>query len=112
MKILFFNIFYLIIASGKTQKNKILTFKKIYLFIKLNFLVKCSEWNYEDEGPDVWAHEFSACHGRLQSPINIEPSKAIFNKNLYAFKFNNYDHNIMWNISNNGHTSKFYKIIF
>jgi carbonic anhydrase len=68
-----------------------------------------SEWNYESEGPDTWPHEYASCRGRLQSPINLEPTYAKYNPNLKPITFTNYNISLRWDVKNNGHTSKLNK---
>ncbi|RNA25282.1 carbonic anhydrase 15-like [Brachionus plicatilis] len=63
-----------------------------------------SEWNYEGQGPDYWIHEYPRCAGRLQSPIDIQESNAIYDSKLGNINFHNYEWPLYWNISNNGHT--------
>ncbi|EFX88180.1 alpha-carbonic anhydrase [Daphnia pulex] len=58
-------------------------------------------WNYEDS--DNWNKVFDSCNGRYQSPINIDPSKAI-KKSSPNLVFGNYDHSWPMNITNDGHT--------
>ena len=64
------------------------------------------EWNYDVLGPDEWPHEFKACKGALQSPINLDTSIADYDPKLSDINFFNYERILHWNMSNNGHTSK------
>ncbi len=52
-----------------------------------------------------WNKVFDSCNGRYQSPINIDPSKAI-KKSSPNLVFGNYDHSWPMNITNDGHTGK------
>jgi carbonic anhydrase len=62
-------------------------------------------WNYESEGPDVWAREYPGCSGSQQSPINIITDNVVFDPSLNPINFLNYDQDIYWNMSNDGRTS-------
>ncbi len=63
-------------------------------------------WNYQENGPDAWANKIEKCRGRKQSPINIDTSYVEFDMNLKPFRFLNYDLNLNWNLTHNGHTGK------
>ncbi|CAF1087406.1 unnamed protein product [Brachionus calyciflorus] len=82
----------------------IIKFSNFVILMHYFSAIICSEWNYQGLGPDVWIHEFPSCAGKLQSPINIETSKAIFDPKLGQIHYHNYDKLLYWNISNNGHT--------
>jgi len=69
-----------------------------------------SEWNYESEGPDAWPYEYASCRGRLQSPINLEPTFAKYDPNLRPITFTNYEKSLRWDVKNNGHTSNYISI--
>ncbi|CAF0736229.1 unnamed protein product, partial [Brachionus calyciflorus] len=59
-------------------------------------------WNYKENGPDIWYKEFPQCAGKQQSPIDLDITKAQFNNDLKPINFNNYDQNLLWNITNDG----------
>jgi len=48
----------------------------------------------------------------MQSPINIISKSASYDETLRAILFINYNTLIQWNITNNGHTSKFFIKLF
>ena len=75
-----------------------------------HLVCKCSEWDYASDGPDVWSHEYPACSGQIQSPINLEPSNAIPSAALRPMEFFNYDKVLKWDIKNNGHTRNKYSV--
>ena len=52
----------------------------------------------------MWRHDYKACAGLRQSPINIDPDEVEYDKTLKPFKFHNYDKQFRWNVSHNGHT--------
>jgi carbonic anhydrase len=62
------------------------------------------EWNYKENGPDIWPILFNECSGHKQSPINIQTNKTQYDKTLLPFKFINYYKIINWTIVNNGKT--------
>jgi carbonic anhydrase len=64
----------------------------------------CIEWNYEEQGPDVWPHEFLGCNGKFQSPINLDLAVAQFDSRLLPIDFLNYGKVSKWNLKNNAHT--------
>ena len=63
-------------------------------------------WNYQENGPDVWARTVEKCRGKKQSPINIELDDIEYDINLKPFAFLHYDSNLNWNISHTGHTGR------
>ncbi|CAF0892812.1 unnamed protein product [Brachionus calyciflorus] len=75
-----------------------------FSIVTLLKLFECSDWNYQGLGPDVWIHEYPSCSGQLQSPINIEHTKAVYDSKLAHINFYNYEQLLFWNVSNNGHT--------
>lgn len=92
----------LLTLSSLTCKSGLILIFKDNSFCKV---ILASEWNYEGHGPDYWVHKYPTCAGRLQSPINIQEPKAIYNSKLGHISFHNYERLLTWNISNNGHTS-------
>ena len=77
-----------------------------------NIASTASEWDYTEEGPDVWPFLFKTCGGKRQSPIDIVPSKSIYDCKLADMTFSNYDTSIKWNMTYNNHTGEhiFHKI--
>jgi len=63
-------------------------------------------WNYQENGPDMWANKVEKCRGKKQSPLNIDTNYVEYDVNLKPFLFHNYDLNLNWNMSHNGHTGK------
>ena len=63
-----------------------------------------SEWDYGKHGPDVWKAETSACAGKEQSPVNIEPFKTKYLSVLKPIQVVNYNASETWSMLNNGHT--------
>lgn len=89
--------------------------KNCLILLTLIFLVLTSdqaqkkinqEWNYDTLGPDYWKANFanSCGNGKKQSPINIETRDVVESEQLKPIKFNNYDKEIEWIVTNNGHT--------
>ncbi|XP_062898886.1 carbonic anhydrase 9 [Mobula hypostoma] len=66
---------------------------------------KPEHWSYKDQD---WKKDYHYCDGKSQSPINIETSKATFNKNLPKIKLEGYNlpETTSLNLTNNGHTVK------
>ncbi|XP_072108501.1 carbonic anhydrase 14 isoform X1 [Mobula birostris] len=66
---------------------------------------KPEHWSYTDQD---WKKDYHYCDGKSQSPINIETSKAMFNKNLPKIRLEGYDlpETTSLNLTNNGHTVK------
>ncbi|XP_051898145.1 carbonic anhydrase 14 [Pristis pectinata] len=62
-------------------------------------------WTYTDQD---WKKDFQQCEGKSQSPINIETSKTMFNKNLPKIILEGYSlpETTSLNLTNNGHTVK------
>ncbi|KZS20469.1 Carbonic anhydrase 6 [Daphnia magna] len=60
-----------------------------------------SYWNYEDSSS--WSQVYDSCNGNYQSPINIDPAKAI-TKSYPKLIFGNYDRTWPMSITNDGHT--------
>lgn len=54
--------------------------------------------------PSSWPSDAAACGGEHQSPVNIDPKKAIQNPEMPAITFINYDKIFPQIITNNGHT--------
>jgi carbonic anhydrase len=77
------------------------------LFILLAILhqaIDAADWNYGDEGPDVWSDTYPSCAGYSQSPINIDTTSTV-HLSFTPFKFTtgyNMAHN--FTLTNNGHT--------
>lgn len=69
-----------------------------------------SEWDYQAKGPDSWKSEFQQCGGTRQSPIGIN-TKNLYTKNLGNIIFKNYDKELSWNFTNNGHTGIIYNFM-
>ncbi|RNA05907.1 carbonic anhydrase 4-like [Brachionus plicatilis] len=53
---------------------------------------------------DYWIEKYPSCAGVLQSPINLQEAKAVYNSKLNPIKFHNYDWLVTWNVSYNGYT--------
>ncbi|XP_069780298.1 carbonic anhydrase 14 isoform X2 [Narcine bancroftii] len=62
-------------------------------------------WGYTDQN---WSKNFRECEGKSQSPINIEISKTVFQKNLPKISLEGYSlpETSSLNLINNGHTVK------
>ena len=73
---------------------------------------KSFHWNYQEYGPDVWARTIEKCHGKKQSPINVETNDVEYDINLKPFSFLHYDANLNWNITHTGHTGRSLFICF
>lgn len=56
--------------------------------------------------PDKWSHANSDCEGKYQSPINVVTKKAVKDKGLTAFQFDNYQQIFRGTIKNNGHSGE------
>ncbi|RNA10052.1 carbonic anhydrase 4-like [Brachionus plicatilis] len=80
-----------------------MTFKTFTYLAALSFAL-ASEWDYKGLGPDFWIREFPSCAGKLQSPINIKQTKAVFDPKLNHVNFHNYDWLLYWNVTNSGKT--------
>ncbi|CAM4827616.1 unnamed protein product, partial [Rotaria magnacalcarata] len=81
---------------------------RVLRFIPFFFLVIHAahehDWDYGENGPDVWYERYPKCAGQLQSPINILTA-CTTHKNFTPFTFGagyNKEHN--FTIKNNGHT--------
>jgi carbonic anhydrase len=63
-----------------------------------------SEWNYGDEGPDVWSDLYPLCDGQSQSPINIDTTSTVYHS-VQIFKFSaGYSITQNFKLINNGHS--------
>ncbi|NXI74921.1 CAH4 anhydrase, partial [Anseranas semipalmata] len=64
------------------------------------------------EDPRQWHVVDATCKGNKQSPINIVTKNVIYDKSLKPLHFEGYDvkGSSKWNIENNGHTGKYFKI--
>ncbi|EOB05170.1 Carbonic anhydrase 4, partial [Anas platyrhynchos] len=62
--------------------------------------------------PRQWHLIDATCKGSYQSPINIVTKNVIYDKSLQPLNFEGYDvkGSSKWNIENNGHTGKYFKI--
>lgn len=60
-------------------------------------------WGYSDQD---WREDYRKCEGKSQSPINIEISKTIVNKNLPKITLEGYSlpETALLSLTNNGHT--------
>ncbi|CAF0736317.1 unnamed protein product [Brachionus calyciflorus] len=67
-----------------------------------SFTCKDSNWNYKENGPDKWPQMYYECDGKQQSPIDLDLTKAQFNRDLKPIIFNNYDQLLFWNVTNEG----------
>ncbi|CAH1780553.1 unnamed protein product [Owenia fusiformis] len=79
------------------------------LFVALVLPVAVLAWNYQDdEGPNVWKNSYPICGRSQQSPVDIDPTKSIFEAKLSSpFVFGNYDKPYSSKpvkIKNNGHS--------
>ena len=62
------------------------------------------DWNYADNGPDVWSELYPTCGGQRQSPINILTACTTYRK-ISPFTFESgYYHQHNFSLLNNGHT--------
>lgn len=52
----------------------------VFINLLLVNIVVCGGWSYNDPvtGPSTWFKTYPKCSGKKQSPINIDPKKAIF----------------------------------
>lgn len=66
-------------------------------------LVK-SDWNYNDQGPDVWSEQYPFCAKHAQSPINIITACTIY-QSFKPFDFSS-DYNQLqsFTLKHIGHT--------
>ena len=86
-----------------------MNFKLFIFYIYFMKLMYCNNsWNYDTLGPDYWKVQYSKCSGSMQSPINIISKTAAYNETLVDILFYSYAKLIQWNITNTGHTSKFF----
>ncbi|NXJ73386.1 CAH4 anhydrase, partial [Trogon melanurus] len=62
--------------------------------------------------PRKWYEVDANCNGKKQSPINIVTKTVVYNKTLKPLYFEGYDvkGSSKWNIENNGHTGKYFKV--
>ncbi|KFP86448.1 Carbonic anhydrase 4, partial [Apaloderma vittatum] len=62
--------------------------------------------------PRKWYEVDASCNGRKQSPINIVTKTVVYDKSLKPLYFEGYDvkGSSKWNIENNGHTGKYFKV--
>lgn len=82
----------------------------IFLVNGLNGLDDAHPWNYEKHGPDAWPYEFTNCRGAKQSPIDIQRDQLEYDANLKPFRFHNYDRDLFFNVTHNGHTVVVHKV--
>ncbi|CAF1077168.1 unnamed protein product [Adineta ricciae] len=63
-----------------------------------------NDWNYQNEGPDVWSDSYPLCAARLQSPIDIKTACTKY-LSYKPFQFTE-DYSMVHNftLQNNGHT--------
>jgi carbonic anhydrase len=54
-------------------------------------------------GPYEWPYMYSECSGTSQSPIDLNPSSAVYNSALKSIQFNNYNVPYDMNMYYNGH---------
>lgn len=66
--------------------------------------VKRDSGESEEFKQEHWEHEYAACRGEEQSPINVQTRKTKYSTKMTPLVFNNYDAINTWNISNNGET--------
>ncbi|KFZ62781.1 Carbonic anhydrase 4, partial [Podiceps cristatus] len=64
------------------------------------------------EGPRQWHLIDVTCKGIKQSPINIVTKNVVYDKSLKPLNFEGYDvkGSSKWNIENNGHAGKYFKV--
>ena len=91
-----------------------MNFKLFIFYIYLMKLISCDYklWNYDSLGQDYWKVKYPQCNSNMQSPINIISKSASYDETLVDILFINYNTLIQWNITNNGHTSKFFIKLF
>ncbi len=70
------------------------------VFFFFAVLIKISSSNVSDQS----SKDSNACHGKKQSPIDIQDWNSSYNELLTPFNFINYDKDLSWNCSHNGHT--------
>ncbi|CAF1015890.1 unnamed protein product [Adineta ricciae] len=79
----------------------------IYLIVMLIVLsqsVIADEWNYNEEGPDVWSDLYPACDGSSQSPIDVDTQTTSY-LSFTRFQFNSgYNMAQNFTLKNTGHT--------
>lgn len=102
-------IFTLVVCLVQGNSSK----KSLSLKIKLSFVLEISTsgdgsvWDYHE--PAQWSSIYPQCAGKQQSPIDIQVSTAQVNNLLKPIVFNNYNHAIKFNITNDGHSSKHFE---
>ncbi|UJR31363.1 hypothetical protein I4U23_018857 [Adineta vaga] len=82
-------------------------FSIINLFMFLIILSQSTvaeEWNYSDQGPDVWSDSYPACAGRSQSPIDVDTQTTEYIE-FTKFRFTSaYNVTQNFTLANTGHT--------
>ncbi|CAF0867381.1 unnamed protein product [Adineta steineri] len=76
-------------------------------FILLCIIIQqsmASDWNYADEGPDVWSDLYPACAGTSQSPINIDTTTTDYLAFTTLYLGSSYNVPLNFQFINNGHT--------
>ncbi|KFQ81245.1 Carbonic anhydrase 4, partial [Phoenicopterus ruber ruber] len=65
------------------------------------------------EDPRKWYLTDVTCKGNKQSPINIVTKNVVYDESLKPLNFEGYDAkgSSKWNIENNGHTGKYFKVM-
>ena len=62
------------------------------------------QWNYDEQGPDVWSDEYPSCAGQAQSPIDIRTACTTY-QSFPSFEFSTgYNEVQNFTLINNGHT--------
>lgn len=79
-----------------------MNFVLITLALTCFVCVHSATWSYDD--PNKWGDNFADCKGNRQSPVDINPTTAMFNDGLVKFVLNGFDSKMQYNITNNGHT--------
>ncbi|KAI8735911.1 carbonic anhydrase 2 [Biomphalaria glabrata] len=73
-------------------------------------VVNAEEWSYEntDTGPKHWKEHYPDCGGLMQSPINIESDKVLYDQNLNYFDLSSYSitRGVNMTLVNKGHTAE------
>jgi carbonic anhydrase len=77
---------------------------RIVLLLSLVLFVVHADWNYAENGPDVWSEMYPTCGGQRQSPIDILTACTTY-ENFQPFALGSaYNEQHNFTLRNNGHT--------